>query len=98
MADIKQVYPKISAEVNTLEAQIRVAEDNIAGFKRTTNTMEWYGDAREKVDPIIADICQDIVELKKFVTELKEDANVTAEKMQTTSHQNVQNITDIKNA
>ena len=98
MADIKQVYPKISAEIDTLEANIRVSEDNIAGFKRTTNAMEWYGDAREKVDPIIAEICNDIVELKKFVTELKEDAGISAEKMLETSQQNVQHISDIKSA
>ena len=98
MANIKQVYPKIQGEINTLEAEIRVAEDNMRGFKRTTDTMEWYGNAREKVEPLLAAIYSDIEELKKFITDMKVDAGVTAEKMQETSTQNVSSIESIKNA
>ena len=96
MVDIKQVYPKIQGEINVLEAEIRVAEDNISGFKKTTNMMEWYGDARDRVDPILEDICKDIEELKKFITDMKVDAGVTAEKTQETSEQNVSSIESIK--
>lgn len=95
---IKQIYPKIEAEITVLENNIATTETEINNFRTTTLNMEWYGDAAEAVRPTIDAICADIVSLKDFIQRLKEEAGVSAQRTSEASQKNVRDINDIKPA
>ena len=93
---IKQVYARMHDEIDTLEKNVRLAEENIENYRTNTINMDWRGDAAEAVQPTLDAICTDIQKLRTTIENFKREAGASAERMEEQSAQNVKDISAVK--